>query len=300
MSDTFPVSVLRASASQRDLIEHREHCSMDPLLVAGLDLDVGDQVRVVRSDDDYGLYTVSESGPEQPHDVVRMGRAGRNRLGTIDEFAAVVDRRVPNPTMTDARAEAAGEFVERLSDDGRNTGLIAIAPHGGDIECHTDEQAERVAATLAAHAVSAWRCKGWKDSGALRAWHITASNISPRSFPLLGSVMSRRFAHAVAFHGFDDPEILIGGTAPLTLKRTIREEIKGATAGSHIRVRIARRTDRFGGDDPMNIVNRLTRGGIGGIQIEQSGPARDGWWAAIADAVARVYADVFGCPTSGF
>lgn len=53
------------------------------------------------------------------------------------------------------------EFVERLTDNGRNSGLIVIAPHGGDIETHTDEQAERVASQLAPKAVTCWRCKGW-------------------------------------------------------------------------------------------------------------------------------------------
>jgi hypothetical protein len=49
------------------------------------------------------------------------------------------------------------------------------------------------------------------------------------------------------------------------------------------------RRRRFGGDDPRNIVNRLTAGGANGIQIEQSLAARSGSWAAIADAVAEVY-----------
>jgi len=53
-----------------------------------------------------------------------------------------------------------GGFVERLTDNGRHRGLIVIAPHGGDIERHTDEQAEHVGNQLSSKCVSVWVCKG--------------------------------------------------------------------------------------------------------------------------------------------
>jgi phage replication-related protein YjqB (UPF0714/DUF867 family) len=87
-------------------------------------------------------------------------------------------------------------------------GLIVIAPHGGDIEFHTDQQAERVASRLVAKAVSSWRCKGFKGDGSFDRWHITSTDIHEASFPRLNSVISRGFTYAVAIHGFDDPEIL--------------------------------------------------------------------------------------------
>jgi phage replication-related protein YjqB (UPF0714/DUF867 family) len=102
-------------------------------------------------------------------------------------------------------------------------------------------------------------------------------------------VISRGFTHAVAFHGFNNPEILIGGTAPAALKQEIKTAIEHATAGSGINVRIAQPDEGFGGDDPRNIVNRLTNGGRNGVQIEQSLQARSSHWLAIADAVADVY-----------
>lgn len=55
----------------------------------------------------------------------------------------------------------------------------------------------------------------------------------------------------------------------------------GRAIGQQIRIR--RSSSR-------NIVNRLTAGGVGGIQIEQSFSAREGYGRAIADAVAGVYA----------
>ena len=61
--------------------------------------------------------------------------------------------------------------------------LVVLAPHGGDIEPHTDDQAELVAA---ATGCSSWRCKGWRPGGgAHERWHITSTDIDPGSFPLL-------------------------------------------------------------------------------------------------------------------
>jgi phage replication-related protein YjqB (UPF0714/DUF867 family) len=177
-------------------------------------------------------------------------------------------------------------------------GLIVIAPHGGDIEPHTDQQAERVASRLAAKAVSSWRCKGFKGDGSFDRWHITSTDIHEASFPLLNSVISRGFTYAVAFHGFDDPEIpfdiLIGGAAPYSLKQEIETAIKGAITGSDITVHIASPDEKFGGDSLKNIVNRLTAGGANGIQIEQSPPARSNHWRDIADVVANVYSSKLG------
>jgi hypothetical protein len=62
-------------------------------------------------------------------------------------------------------------------------------------------------------------------------WHITSTDIHEASFPLLNSVISRGFTYAVAFHGFDDPEIpfdiLIGGAAPYSLKQEIDTAVFG-------------------------------------------------------------------------
>jgi phage replication-related protein YjqB (UPF0714/DUF867 family) len=192
----------------------------------------------------------------------------------------------------DAEAEANSEFVERLDDDGVHTGLIVIAPHGGDIERHTDQQAERVASRLKAKGVSSWRCKGFKEGGgASDRWHITSTDIHEASFPRLNSVIPRGFTYAVAFHGFDEPptDVLIGGGAPKSLKQEIKKTINGALAGSGMRVRIASPDEGYGGDSPQNIVNRLTAGGGNGIQIEQSLRTRTSHWQNIADAVAEVY-----------
>lgn len=196
---------------------------------------------------------------------------------------------IPHPTCTDAEAMTLGALVERLADDGRSSYLIAIAPHGGMIERYTDLQAERLRNGLAACGASSWLCRGYAPGGGAYArWHITSTEIDEASFPLLGRVIARRFSHAVAFHGHGRRDILVGGSAPLVRKQTVKAAIEAVLAGSGIEVCIATDASRHAGGHPRNVVNRLAPGG--GLQIEQCMAARREHWGAIADAVARAYA----------
>jgi phage replication-related protein YjqB (UPF0714/DUF867 family) len=292
LATTYQAYVKKAiQETQQDLIDDDEHCSADPERLATIGCAVGQQVRVVRNSSEYALYTVEMTRGESPDTIVRMGAGGRGRLGTTDEFSAIVSSRVSDPTLTEAEAEAKSEFVERLTDNGTHKGLVAIAPHGGQIERYTDEQAERVAEVLASKGVSSWRCKGYDMNGdAHERWHITSTDIHPASFPKLGRIISRGFRYAVAFHGFGESGVLIGGAAPYELKREIELAIERAVSGSGLWVRIATSGDNgLGGTSRYNIVNRLTAGGANGVQIEQSYSARKYHGQAIADAVAGVY-----------
>jgi phage replication-related protein YjqB (UPF0714/DUF867 family) len=292
--------------TQKDLQKHKEHCSADAHALDALGITVCQQVRVKRDNGKYALYTVSELRHEDTDKVVRMGETGRKRLEADQDFPAEFDSQVVNPTMSDAQAKANGEFVERLRDDGTHTGLIVLAPHGGGIEPHTDDQAthvrDRLASPPASKPVSSWLCKGYKPpsstTNARQIWHITAADIHPGSFPGLNSVFSRRFRHAVAFHGLaddadgDDAVVLVGGGMA---SRDLQTHIVCAIIqrfGSDVSVRVAGPGDRFNGDDGSNIVNRLTIGGQNGVQIEQSPSARRDHWEKIADAVADVYLSV--------
>ena len=167
---TYDTTIKKAFLAQDTLLNNREHCSADSEKLATIGRALGHQIRVKRSADEYALYTVSETRQERPGAIVRMARLARARVTPAasdipDEFAAIIDGQVPHPTYSDECAEANSEFVERLTDDGNPTGLVAIAPHGGSIEPGTDQQAERVATQLAAQGVACWRCKGWKQGG---------------------------------------------------------------------------------------------------------------------------------------
>ncbi len=173
------VGIRTASPSQEDLEKRREHCSVDPRKLLELGADVGSQVRILTTADDQVLYTISEAPDEDPDSTVRMGLTARRRFGTDDEFDGVIDSQVPHPTLSDTDAEELGEFVERLH-DGASATVIAIAPHGGDIELNTDRQAEHVASRLAARGASSWICRGWKSGNrAFESWHITSDETDP-------------------------------------------------------------------------------------------------------------------------
>jgi phage replication-related protein YjqB (UPF0714/DUF867 family) len=237
------------------------------------------------------VYTVSEAREETVDTTLRMALVARERLGTADEFDATVDTQVPRPQLSDDEAREQSEFVERLIDDGYQRRVVAIAPHGGMIERHTDQQAERVGAMLGHGCSSVWLCRGFDAGGeAFKQWHITSGDIHPPSFPLLNTIAARRFAHAVSFHGFSGGDVLVGGLASRPFKQEIVRELQRVLSGSGIGVRMPDRSDDYDGDDPRNIVNRLTAGGAGGVQIEQSLEARTRFWKPIADAVASVYA----------
>jgi phage replication-related protein YjqB (UPF0714/DUF867 family) len=286
---TASTSVKRAHRAQDDLQKRREHCSADADLLQAIGSDLHHQVRVhcvVDGREEFALYTVSELQDETPDDIVRMGLVGRKRLRTEDEVQGVLDSKVVDAQLDDTKAREAGELVERLCDNGSQH-LIVIAPHGGDIEPGTDDQARHVADRLRDHSATLWLCRGWRPGGgAFDRWHITSTDLNPAGFPLLQSVMSRCFTYAVAFHGFEGPGVLIGGTAPPSLKLAVRDAIRA----KGVDVRVATPDDLFGGDDPENLVNRLTIERAYGVQIEQSDDARDRHGLDIADAVADVYA----------
>jgi phage replication-related protein YjqB (UPF0714/DUF867 family) len=286
----FEGIIKKAQDTQATLLRQPEHCSLDPRRLANIGLSVGLQLRVRRDADDVALYTISETHDESADTTVRMAVVARRRLDTEDEFPATIDTSILRSELSDCEAREQSEFVERLIDDGCQRGLVCLAPHGGSIEEGTDDQAERVRGQLGSRRTSVWLCRGFKrDGGALKAWHITASAIHEQSFPLLNKIIGRGFTFAVAFHGFTDPDVLVGGGAPDQLKKDIADELTKALAGTGIRVRIATDSDKFDGDNPCNIVNRITAGGVGGIQIEQSLETRENHGDKIADAVVAVF-----------
>ncbi|HET6640732.1 MAG TPA: poly-gamma-glutamate hydrolase family protein [Nitrososphaeraceae archaeon] len=221
-------------------------------------------------------------------------------MPTEEPFQGKINPQVAAVGLSEDDAKAYNEFIEELTDDGYNTELVVIAPHGGDIEEHTDEQAEEVAKQiLPSKCVSLWMCKGFnkkEDGGAFARWHITSTDISEESFPKLKTIIGRQFKYAIAFHGWNGEKnsICIGGTIPYDLKCEIKRAIADAISGSGIVVAIGGDyysddktcPENFNGNNSNNIVNRLSPNG--GVQIEQSKKAREEYSPKIAEAVADV------------
>ena len=198
----------------------------------------------------------------------------------------------------------------RLTEDvlGENdTGLAILAPHGGRIEPGPTMQAVKVYELLAEQRrpVRAWIAKGFNPTtGAHACWHITASEISERSFPGLGSLFDPatrrgRFAQAIAFHGQNDTEaVVVGGGLPRSpaqtaLKARLAAEIHAALEAvtDDPPAVVVRRSGPLAGAQESNIVNRVTAAG-NGMQLEQPASVRTDKVQrdAIARAVAAFYA----------
>lgn len=289
---TYLCDVLTAYTSQTTLMGYPEHCSCDPEKLAAIGRGLGHQVRIVHpSLGTKAIYTVSELRQESPDRRIRTCLDGRKRLDPAGATfsSGTCDSSCLRSALTDAEAENQGEFVERLDEYGSG-GLVVLAPHGGMIENYTDEQAERVFAQLsgAGKAVSAWRCKGWRTGGgAYTAWHITSTEIHRASFPLLNAIGDIGFAYSVAFHGYGESTVAVGGAATSALKEEVATAIQNALGQDH-EVEVV--TDGpYAGTSSANLCNWLVATGAG-IQIEQPSDVRSGHWQAVADAVATVFA----------
>ena len=270
----------------------REHCLANLSQLNMIRIDRCQQVRIERptpTGTALALYTVIDVHDEE-QDVVFVDKnlddlRDRLELSSTDNFTGRINAQVTAVGLTDAEAEDFSEFIENLADNGHNNRLIVIAPHGGNIEKYTDEQAEHVGQKLSSEYVSEWICKGFKKGGgAFDRWHITSTEISEESFPKLKTIMRRHFEYSIAFHGWRDESICIGGTMPPNVKQLIKEVITKVVPDS-IEVKDDGCPEGFNGNNPENIVNRLS---IKGLQIEQSEEARKFYGIDIADAVADV------------
>lgn len=303
MPAEYTAEILKLDLPEQDTLKKAaERCSADPGMLQSIGRAVGHQVRIKRVDPDnpgfLALYTVAEANP--PADlgdpsranVVRTGQTGRERLGKPGEMRAVVQAKVVDhpPPSSGVR------FFEEVVEDVRTqTYFIAIAPHGGDIEKCTDDEAKYLGRELASNGypATAWICKGFGDGdgpkGASARWHITSTDLNPASFPLLSGVATRRFCHGVAFHGFskrpNDADLYIGGGASERLKKAIRHELLAANLPLQIRIATKDDDRKFQGSEAENLINRLA---AQGIQIEQSSAARK-FGEEIANAIATVY-----------
>ncbi len=297
MPSAYDARIRQLDLPEQDSLKNAaERCSADTGMLQSIGRALGQQVRITRSDDPrfFAVYTVARANPGgDPDDVVRTGLTGRERLGTPNEMAAVVQANVVDvaPSASGAR------FFEGAKEDERLPYLIAIAPHGGDIEEHTDAQAQQLASELAANGypASSWICKGFGDEleGAFNRWHITSTDLHLASFPLLSAVATRRFCYGVAFHGFGkrpgEADLYIGGGASLALKRAIRRALGRANLPLEIKIATENDDPKFQGDSVENLINRLA---AQAIHIEQSSEARK-----FSEQIAQLIATVYRSPT---
>jgi phage replication-related protein YjqB (UPF0714/DUF867 family) len=274
-----------------------EHCKAKLTQIQDIGRHRHEQVRIeFRTTNDgttSAIYTVSVFHPDAGSVILGpkiKALLPNCKLTSNNTCEGKVKAQIMIEGLNDTKAEELGELVEHLT-VGQNRKLIVIAPHGGEIEPLTDKQAQHVGNHLPHDRVSLWICKGFSNPGAFDAherWHITSTEISERSFPKLKTIFEPKFEYAIAFHGWGQDSICVGGNAESAdagLIGEIKDAIKHELQGTKIEVEDTACRGGFNGDDPCNIVNRL---GLKGIQIEQSKDARKDHWEDIAQAVVDV------------
>jgi phage replication-related protein YjqB (UPF0714/DUF867 family) len=110
--------------------------------------------------------------------------------------------------------------------------------------------------------------------------------MSRASFPGLDDVADRGFDRAVAFHGWSERGIGIGGLAPESERVRLRDRIARETP---LDVSLVQNGE-YAGRSESNVVNRVTADGRSGLQLEQSSDARE----EFGGTIARIVADLFG------
>ncbi|MFB6161091.1 MAG: poly-gamma-glutamate hydrolase family protein [Haloferacaceae archaeon] len=282
-------TVRGTSALDDRSIYSEKRCFLSTRLLRDRGLRVGDQVRLRHADDPdrYANFTVTTAlSPLSP--TVWLSDGGQRRLGDEAPFRVRVSSRAVRSRLSPAQANARTEITERTANarDGR---VAVTTPHGGEIEPRVSRQVRTCGERLRTAGVPAARyaALGYGDAvmGAFDRWHVTSTDVSPRSYPEFGRLLERSYDFAVAFHGLADDRLVVGGLAPRRVKATLKRRLEGTV---DVPVRVAEEVPdaRTGGRSPANFVNRIAPGRS--LQLEQPLAVR----RRSGDAVARTVAEV--------
>ena len=162
----------------------------------------------------------------------------------------------------------------------RNAQITILAPHGGNIEPHTSEIAELIAADK----YNLYCFNGLRRNNN-HILHISSHNYDEeRALDLV-----RSSAFVIAIHGCTqrDEIVFIGG-----LYDELKQHIAAALGRAEIPYIICHNTSRYSGLRPDNICNKGITGK--GAQLEISRPLRDSpkAWDKIAAAIHQALATV--------
>lgn len=136
---------------------------------------------------------------------------------------------------------------------GKNPRIAIVAPHGGQIEWHTDDIADKIAGDD-----YAFYCfEGLETVDAFEQLHITSTLFDePRCLEMVGNSEV-----TITIHGCmdDDPAVYIGG-----LDTCLKSKLARAFSGAGIRAEVS--GHRFPATSTDNICNKNMRGQ--GVQLE--------------------------------
>lgn len=190
---------------------------------------------------------------------------------------------------TDAwRSDGTAETLWECDDDG----IVVLAPHGGDIETGTDDAAACVHKRLRAAGVAptTWMYHGFGPD-AFEEYHVSSNEITGERFEKLAAIGDRRFDYAVSVHMQVEDYVAVGGR----IDRAVRRDVAGALRDrlpDDTEVRWRYEGMKYEGSAASNVVNRLTKTGDDGLQLELTPVTAYRFWEYVARAVVDVYADL--------
>ena len=304
-SRAFPLSVtVTAAGNAADTANarrRREHVQMDPDLFrqckdSGLFV-LNNQIVLT-----IGSYkcplTVEILEAHSTITEVRIGTDAATRLGATLPTTGTLSAYLPDLPADDAAAQAAGQYYESKTDNGSNTVMIVIAPHGGNIEADTDTLATAAktaldAATPNAKATSLWIGKGY-GSGSQTSYqrhHISTVDTCIAQNPVLDTIDARGWSYCLAFHGQSaSNRIDIGCPAA---QNAFVDSLVTALQGDAALVSqtIARSSDttEIAGADLNNLGNRLAPSHYVQFEIGPEARASSSMRSAIISKIAAAY-----------
>lgn len=172
-----------------------------------------------------------------------------------------------------------GEFTEQFREGEER--LAVLAPHGGEIQPWTADQARHLAEEH--DEVTAYTAEGFGQNNAFYRWYIPSNELSEASYPQLAELMEEEYEYAISFHGVHDDTIHVGGGADEDEREALADAIEEELPHDASPVQVAEPPYEAEGDETL--VNRVTENGDG-IWIGQPISDRRDSWEEIAQAVS--------------
>jgi hypothetical protein len=132
----------------------KEHCMANHDQILGIGRNRNQQVRIeFRRENDVttsAIYTVSVFHPDQHRVILGHKIPNLNCKLDGDKCKGVVKAQMIEG-IEEQDAKDRGEFIEDMKHESQNNKLLVIAPHGGEVERMTDNQAKLVWSHLLGH-----------------------------------------------------------------------------------------------------------------------------------------------------
>lgn len=264
----MPVSIHKALSSQDEIKDSKEKASVSSELKQKIGVNVGDQIRIEKLDTGIvGAFTVWEIHDDSSKPV-RMGARGRKKtFNTSSTFNGTISGTVPENQLTFQEAWRKSRSIETTWHEPEQDQLIALAPHGADMEACTDQIAVELYKNMPANQCSIWAYHGFGDDAGDR-FHIKSHRVQSQSYPGLAEVSNTNFQRAIAFHIKKDAEkIEVGGLTDRQLRKDIAATVEEAV-NEKWETELEYDEGTYMGQKKANVVNRLTADGQSGVQIE--------------------------------